>query len=149
MLPYFSWWQIVSWLIPSTRGDSTDDPPWLVSLCVRRSEVHDFRGFLGYVLTDGYSWSVGFVSCVRYLCLLISPTPNCTTREFREFIGGNSSSYLGLSFQQMHEGLCICFWLILQANPVFWFELWYSSCFEVKCWSITFVNGVLMFLWEC
>ena len=53
------------------------------------------EGFLGYVLTDGCNWSVGFVSCVRYLCLPVSPTPYCITREFREFIGGNSSSYLG------------------------------------------------------
>ena len=30
------------------------------------------------------------------------------------------------------------FWLILQANPLFCFELWYSSCFEVKCWFHTF-----------
>jgi len=95
LLPYFSWWQIVPWLIPSTGGDSTDDIPWLVSLFVRRSEVHDFRGFLGYVLTDGYGWSVWFVSCARYLCLPVSPTTNCITRKFREFIGGNSSSYLG------------------------------------------------------
>ena len=29
--------------------------------------------------------------------------------------------------------ICL-FRLILQANPLFWFELWYSSCFEVKCW---------------
>ena len=29
--------------------------------------------------------------------------------------------------------ICL-FWLILQANPLFFvFELWYSSCFRVKC----------------
>ena len=33
--------------------------------------------------------------------------------------------------------ICL-FWLILQANPLFCFELWYSSCFEVKCWFHTF-----------
>ena len=27
---------------------------------------------------------------------------------------------------------------ILQANPLFCFELWYSSCFNVKCWFHTF-----------
>jgi hypothetical protein len=32
----------------------------------------------------------------------------------------------------------VCFWLILQANPLFCFELWYSSCFNVKCWFHTF-----------
>ena len=46
---------------------------------------------------------VGFVSCVRYLCLRVSPTPDCITKKFREFIGGNSSSYQGLSFQQTHD----------------------------------------------
>ena len=33
--------------------------------------------------------------------------------------------------------ICL-FRLILQANPLFCFELWYSSCFEVKCWIHTF-----------
>ena len=33
--------------------------------------------------------------------------------------------------------ICL-FRLILQANPLFCFELWYSSCFEVKCWFHTF-----------
>ena len=33
--------------------------------------------------------------------------------------------------------ICL-FWLILQANPLFCFELWYSSCFNVKCWFHTF-----------
>ena len=33
--------------------------------------------------------------------------------------------------------ICL-FQLILQANPLFCFELWYSSCFEVKCWFHTF-----------
>ena len=47
---YFLWWQIVPWLIPSTGGDSSDDLPWLVSFCFRRSEVHEFPRFLGYVL---------------------------------------------------------------------------------------------------
>ena len=35
--------------------------------CFSKVEVHDFRSFLGYVLTDGYSWSVGLVSCVIYI----------------------------------------------------------------------------------
>ena len=36
-------------------------------------------------------------------------------------------------------GSIIClFRLILQANPLFCFELWYSSCFNVKCWFHTF-----------
>ena len=33
--------------------------------------------------------------------------------------------------------ICL-FRLILQANPFFCFVLWYSSCFEVKCWFHTF-----------
>ena len=33
--------------------------------------------------------------------------------------------------------ICL-FRLMLQANPLFYFELWYSSCFEVKCWFHTF-----------
>ena len=35
--------------------------------------------------------------------------------------------------------ICL-FWLILQANPLFCLELWYSSCFEVKSWFHTFPN---------
>ena len=33
--------------------------------------------------------------------------------------------------------ICL-FRLILQANPLVLFYLWYSSCFEVKCWIHTF-----------
>ena len=47
-----------------------------------------------------------------------------------------------ISFQQTHDtiwGLSyVCFRLILQANPLFCFGLWYSSCFEVKCGFHTF-----------
>ena len=35
--------------------------------CFSKVEVHDFRSFLGYVLTDGHNWSVGLVSCVIYI----------------------------------------------------------------------------------
>ena len=36
-------------------------------------------------------------------------------------------------------GSIIClFQLILQANPLFCFQLWYSSCYEVKSWFHTF-----------
>ena len=45
------------------------------------------------------------------------------------------------------------FRLILQANPLFCFYLWYSSCFDVKCWFHTFFKwcshismGVLILL---
>jgi hypothetical protein len=69
--------------------------------------------------------------------LLVLVVPDCIT-EIREFLGGNSSSYLGFSFQQMHEGLCICFRLILQAQSFVLFWSWYSSCFEVKCGFPTF-----------
>ena len=34
--------------------------------CFSKVDVNDFRRFLGYVLTDGYNWSVGLVSCVIY-----------------------------------------------------------------------------------
>ena len=34
--------------------------------------------------------------------------------------------------------ICICSGLFLQANPLFCFKLWYSSCFNVKCWFHTF-----------
>ena len=62
-----------------------------------------------------------FVSCVRYLCLPVSPTPDCITWKFREFIGGNSSSYLGSSFQQMHEGyVFVPAYSTTQSFDLFW-----------------------------
>ena len=164
--------------------------------CFSKVEVHDFRRFLGYVLMDGYSWIQGLLVWVIYFVSPVSPTPDCITRKFREFISGNSSS-LRISFRQMHDmrlgfdvqwsactrlilqwsrsvlkspWLCrlgdasyvmctalymmvlydparvgpttktsdeisiIClFRLILQSQSFVCFELWYSSCFEVKC----------------
>ena len=35
--------------------------------CFSKVEVHDFRSFLGYVLTVGYNWSIGLVSYVIYI----------------------------------------------------------------------------------
>ena len=43
--------------------------------------------------------------------------------------------------------ICL-FRLILQANTLFCFELWYSSCFEVKCWFHIFFKWLLN-LWKC
>ena len=61
--------------------------------CVSKVEVNDFRRFLGYVLTDGYSLDVGIVSLGEiFIASPVSPTPYCITRKFQEFIGGNSSS---------------------------------------------------------
>jgi hypothetical protein len=41
--------------------------------CFSKVEVSDFRRFLGYVLTDGYNWSLGIVSCVIYIVPLCIP----------------------------------------------------------------------------
>ena len=35
--------------------------------CFSKVDVHNFRSFLGFVLTDGYSWSVGLITCVIYI----------------------------------------------------------------------------------
>ena len=54
--------------------------------CFSKVEVHDFRRFLGYVLTDGYSLDVGMVSVGEiFITSPVSPTPDCITRKFREF----------------------------------------------------------------
>ena len=54
--------------------------------CFSKVEVHDFRRFLGYVLTDGYSLDVGIVSLGEiYIASPVSPTLDCITRMFREF----------------------------------------------------------------
>ena len=101
------------------------------------------------MLTNGYSWSVGFVSCVRYLCLPVSPTPDCITRKFREFIGGNSSSYLGSSFQQMHEGYVFVSGLFCKPNPCFVLSCGIRVASKSSVDSINFLSGVVIFLWEC
>ena len=41
--------------------------------CFSKVEVHDFRRFLGYVLTDGYSLDVGIVSLGEILCFPCIP----------------------------------------------------------------------------
>ena len=41
------------------------------------------------------------------------------------------------TWYNMGSFICL-FPLILLVNPLFCFELWYSSCFEVKCWFHTF-----------
>jgi hypothetical protein len=107
-----------------------------------------FRDF-GYVLMEavhlerrillGVVWWY-FAPCTHWTGL--------HNREFQEFVGGNSVSRLGLSFQQMHEGICICFRLIQPAQSFVLFCVWYSSCFEVKYGSIPFLSGVLIFLWD-
>ena len=52
----------------------------------------------------------------------------------------------------------VCSVLFCKPNPLFCFVLWYSSCFEVKCWIHTFPKwcshismGVLILLdhWSC
>ena len=61
---------------------------------------------------------------------------------------------MGSTMKTSDEISIIClFRLILQANILFCFELWYSSCFEVKCGFHTFnkqcshiSTGVLSFL---
>ena len=46
---------------------------------------------------------------------------------------------VGPTMKTSDEISIIClFRLILQASPLFCFELWYSSCFNVKCWFHTF-----------
>ena len=41
------------------------------------------------MLTDGYSLDVGIISLGEiYIASPVSPTPDCITRKFREFIGG-------------------------------------------------------------
>ena len=51
--------------------------------CFSKVEVNDFRRFLGYVLTDGYSLDVGIVSLgVIFIASPISPTPDCITGKF-------------------------------------------------------------------
>ena len=54
--------------------------------CFSKVEVHDFRRFLGYVLTDGYILDVGIVSLGEiFIASPVSPTPDCITRKFWEF----------------------------------------------------------------
>ena len=61
--------------------------------CFLKVEVHDFQRFLGYVLMDGYNLFLGIVSLGEiFIASPVSPTPDCITRKFQEFIGGNSSS---------------------------------------------------------
>ena len=139
---------------------------------------------------------------MRYYASRVSPTPDCITRKFREFISGNSSSSLDIflidvwyeigvrrlvfrlftvgfivvllclkeSLAMPTRGRFVChvhcpvhdgavrsspsrphhenfgrnlyhmFVLAYSASQsfCFCFELWYSSCFNVKCWFHTF-----------
>ena len=148
---------------------------------------------------------------VRYYASPVSPTPDCITGKFREFISGNSSRSQDI-FRQMYDmklgfdvqwsaysrlvlqwsrcvlkspWLCrlgdasyvmctalymmvlydrarvgpttktsdeisiIClFRLILQANTLFYFVLWYSSSFEFRCSFHIFFKWLLN-LWKC
>ena len=87
---------------PSTGAGVREYCHNLYNECFSKVEVNDFRRFLGYVLTDGYSWIQGLLVWVIYFVSPVSPTPDCITRKFREFISGNSSS-LRISFRQTHD----------------------------------------------
>ena len=110
------------------------------------SEVDEFAEFLGL-------WCGRLRVQLQLITLgmFLGPQPKSHKQErLRKFLGGNSSSYLGLSFLRMHNGLCICFRLNSQASS---FVLFWSMVIRVASMSsgdfISFLSGVLIFLWEC
>ena len=88
--------------------------------------------FLGYVLMDGYRWSVGLVSWVLYIVPPYIPNSRLHNQkvswvyrwEFKYLVG-----YLSDRYMIQYGGLYyVCFWLILQAKS---FVLFWVVVFEL------------------
>ena len=93
---------------PSTGAGVREYCHNLYNGCFSKVEVNDFRRFLGYVLTDGYSWIQGLLVWVIYFVSPVSPTPDCITRKFREFIGG-----IQVALSISSRRYLVCDWVIL------------------------------------
>ena len=102
--------------------------------CFSKVEVHDFRRFLGYVLTDGYSLDVGIVSLGEIYCFPCIPNTWLHNQKVSGVYRWDSSSSSISSRRYL-----VCDWVIL-TTYLFQLYLAYFIHQSLIMWLLTLMD---------